>query len=83
MPFHPPVSNIEIIKCFNCQPRFNGVFPRDSLPWIKGRAYVINPDDKQSKGTHWVSLFIDRHGCALWFFWNWMYSARGLMQNQR
>ena len=22
---------------------------------------MINLDDKQSKGTHWVSLFIDRH----------------------
>ena len=24
-------------------------------------AYVINLDDKQSKETHWVSLFIDRN----------------------
>ena len=23
--------------------------------------YVINLDDKNSKGTHWVSLFIDRN----------------------
>ena len=23
--------------------------------------YVINLDDKESKGTHWVSLFIERH----------------------
>ena len=24
-------------------------------------SYVINIDDKQSKGTHWVLLFIDRN----------------------
>ena len=28
---------------------------------IKGVAYVKNLDDKNSKGTHWVSLFIDRN----------------------
>ena len=22
---------------------------------------MINLDDKKSKGTHWISLFIDRH----------------------
>ena len=31
--------------------------------WIKifNSAYVINLSDKQSKGTHWVSTFIDRN----------------------
>ena len=24
-------------------------------------AYVINLDDKKSKGTHWISLFINRN----------------------
>ena len=28
---------------------------------IKDVAYVKNLDDKNSKGTHWVSLFIDRN----------------------
>ena len=28
---------------------------------IKDRPYVINLDDKNSKGTHWVSIFIDRN----------------------
>ena len=26
--------------------------------------YVINVDDKQSKGTHWILLFIDRHAAV-------------------
>ena len=33
-------------------------FLRDNLPRIKDGAYVINLDDRQSKGTYWVSLFI-------------------------
>ena len=32
---------------------------RDNLPRIKDGACIINLDDKQSKGTHWVSLFND------------------------
>ena len=30
--------------------RFNGVFFRHNLPRIKDGAFVINPNDKQSKG---------------------------------
>ena len=41
--------------------RFNSIFLRNNLPRIKDGAYVINLDDKNSKRTHWVSLFIDRN----------------------
>ena len=34
---------------------------RDNLTRIKDGAYIINLDDKQYKGTRWVSLFIDRN----------------------
>ena len=44
----------------------NGAFSRDSLPRIKDGAYEINLDENQSKGTHWASLFIDKH-MALYF----------------
>ena len=40
-------------------PRFNDIFLRNNFPKIKDGAYVINLDNKNSKGTHWVSLFID------------------------
>ena len=36
-------------------------FSRSNLPRIKDGAYVINLDDKYSKGRRWVSLFIDRN----------------------
>ena len=35
-------------------------FSINNLPRIKDGAYVINLDDKDSKGTPWVSLFINK-----------------------
>ena len=40
---------MKITKYFNHEPTFNGVLPR-----MKNRMYVLIPDDKQSKETHWV-----------------------------
>ena len=42
------------------EPRLNRLFPRNSLPKIRDEAYVKNFDDKKSKGTCSVSLFIDK-----------------------
>ena len=40
-------------------PRFNGVYSRNNLPnKIKKGAYVINLDEYENTGTHWVSLFV-------------------------
>ena len=61
-----PLSNIEINNYFSYEPRFNGVFSRNDLPKIKDGAFVINLDDKKSKGTPWSSLFIDKN-TALYF----------------
>ena len=57
---------MEITHYFDYEPRFNGVFSRNNLLRMKDGKYVINLDDKNSKGTHWVSLFIDRN-TALYF----------------
>ena len=54
------LSNIEITKYFNHEPRFNGVFSRHNFPRIKDEAYIINLNYKKTNGTHWVSLFIEK-----------------------
>ena len=42
------------------EPRFSGVFSRDSLPnKIKNSAYVINLDECHDTGTHWVALHVN------------------------
>ena len=51
------LSNIEINMYFNYKTRFISVFSRDNLPRIKEGANVKNLDDRESKGTHWISLF--------------------------
>ena len=43
------------------EPWLNGNFSRENLPKRKDRMYIINLEDKQSKGTHWVLLFIDKN----------------------
>ena len=55
MPPHP-LTNFKIKKYEN-EPRFNGVYSRDNLPkTIKNRAYVINLDEYEDVGTHWIAL---------------------------
>ena len=57
MPPHP-LTNFEMQKYYENQPRFNGVFLRDNLPKkIKDGAYVINLDEYADTGTHWIALF--------------------------
>ena len=57
MPLHP-LTNFEVQKYYQNDPRFNGVYSRDNLPKIKDGAYVINLDEYSNIGTHWVALYI-------------------------
>ena len=57
MPPHP-LTNIQIQKYYENEPRFNGVFSRNNLPKnIKDGAYVINLDEYADLGARWISLF--------------------------
>ena len=56
--FHP-LTNIEISEYYKNEPRFNGVYSRNNLPnKIKKGAYVINLDEYENTGTHWIALFV-------------------------
>ena len=58
LPFHP-LTNIEINEYYKNEPRFNGVYSRNNLPKkIRKGACVINLDEYENTGTHWVSLFV-------------------------
>ena len=43
----PPhlLTNFEIQRYYQSDPRFNGVYPIDNLTEIKDRAYIINLDE--------------------------------------
>ena len=58
IPYHP-LSNLEIQKFYQNEPRFNGAYSRDNLPKIiKDEAYVINLDEYGDVGTHWIALYV-------------------------
>ena len=62
MPPHP-LTNFEIQKYYQNEPRFNGVFSRNNLPKkIKDGAYVINLHEYADVGTHWIALFCNWNG---------------------
>ena len=57
-----PLTNFEIQKYYENEPRFNGVFSRDNLPKkTKDGAYVINFDEYADTGTHWIALFCNKN----------------------
>ena len=54
------LTNFEIMKYYENESRFNGVYSRDNLPnKIKDGAYVINLDEYSDIGTHWVALWVN------------------------
>ena len=56
------LTNFETQKYYENEPRFNGVFSRDSLlKKIKDEAYVINLDEYEDIGTHLIALFCKKN----------------------
>ena len=51
MPPHP-LTNFEVQKYYQNEPKFNGVYSRINLPKITNGTYVINLDAFKSKETH-------------------------------
>ena len=45
-------------KCYQNQPKFNGVYSRNNSAKIKDGAYVINLDECKSIGTLWIAWWV-------------------------
>ena len=53
-----PLKNFEILKYYQNESRFNGVFSRDNLAkTIKDGAYVIRLHEYADLSIHWIALF--------------------------
>ena len=52
----PPrtLTNLELQKYSQNEPKFNGVCSSNNLPTIKDGAYLINLDEYESIETHWI-----------------------------
>ena len=58
MPPHS-LTNFEIQKYYQNEPRFNCVFSRNNLPKIiRDGAYIINLDKYGDVGTYWIAYFV-------------------------
>ena len=56
-----PLTNSEIQKYYENEPRFNSIFSRDNMPEkIKDGAYVINLDEYANVGIHWIAVFCNK-----------------------
>ena len=56
-----PLTNFELEKYYQNEPRFNGVFSRNNPPKkIKNGAYVINLDEYADVGTYRIALFCNK-----------------------
>ena len=57
----PPhlLTDFEIQKYYQIEPKFNSVYSRNNFPKIKDGAYVINHDEHESIGTHWIALYVN------------------------
>ena len=56
-----PLTNFEIQKYYQNEPKFHGVYSRNNLPKIKDGAYVINLDEFKSIGTYWIVLYVNNN----------------------
>ena len=58
MLFHP-LTNFEVQKYYQNEPKFNGIYSKNNLAEIKYEAHIINLDEYESIGTHWIALYLN------------------------
>ena len=68
-----PLTNFEIQKYFQTEPKFNGIYSSKHLTKIRGETYVINLDEYKSIRTHWIALRLSGDNVTL-KLWSSIYS---------
>ena len=58
------LTNFEIQKYYQNQPKFNGVYSRNNSAKIKDGAYVINLDECKSIGTLWIDWYVNSNNAT-------------------
>ena len=53
------LTNFEISKYYQNEPKFSGVYPRNNLTKIKDGAFVINFDEFKSIGNHGIDFYVN------------------------
>ena len=53
-----PLTNFEVKKYYESEPEFNGVYSRNTLFKIKDEANIINLDEHELIGAHWIAFML-------------------------
>ena len=53
------LTNSEIQRYYENEPKFNGVYSKNNLSKIKDGAYIINFDEYESIGTRSIALYVN------------------------
>ena len=54
-----PLSNFEIQKYYQTEPKLNGVYSRNNLFKVKDGAYISNFNEYELIETHCIALFVN------------------------
>lgn len=63
------MNTLQILEVLKKVPANSGVFPADRIPenWTKPTAFVFNTKNHDDPGEHWVAVYVDRNGRAIYF----------------
>ena len=53
------LTNFEIQKYYQNEPKLNGVYSRNNLSKIKGGAYIISLDEYEPIETRWIAWYVN------------------------
>ena len=53
-------TNFKIQKYYQKERKLNAIYSRHNLPKIKDEAYIVNLDELESSGTHWIALYVNK-----------------------
>ena len=59
-----PLTNSEIQKYHQNETKFIDVYSRINLSKIKDGTYIVNLDEYESIGTHWIALYVNIESVA-------------------
>ena len=64
MPLNP-LTNLEIQQYNENEPNFNDAYSRNYLSKVKDVTHIINLNEYESVGTHWIALYVNAKKCNL------------------
>ena len=70
-------------KYYQNEPKFNSVYLRNDLSKMKGGEYIINFDEYESIGTHWIALYVNAENATHFDSFGVEHIPKEILKNQR